>query len=203
MVGWQRLSPRCDHARVRDALQRANGSVYVVSDPAPETVKTPRSRREVLTLPSSQLQVLDAGDPSLSGVPLGTPYVRRPGTSAPSSRRCMTHFPFALMHYEDDRGASAPIYSDSRLLPWTANVELVAGAFRAAADVMANRGLDPDDEQARRSAVREVNRLIPQHVRPLDWFTLVRRCSIAGALSLTLHWGTVGSAVVYSVKCSF
>ena len=178
--------------RVRDALQRANDKVYTIQDPTPETIKTPLSRPTILPLPSPQSSITVSG----------TPYLRKPGpeTSTVSIHRCRTHFPFALIHYDDDRGASAPIYSDSRLLPWTTNVELVAGAFRAATEIMASRGLDPHDGEARRSALRGLDGRMQQHVRPLDWNMIIRRSSLAGLLALVLHWGTVGSAVVYSVR---
>ncbi|VDB86071.1 unnamed protein product [Peniophora sp. CBMAI 1063] len=191
VIGWQRLSPRCDFVRVRDALQRANETVYTISDSLSEVVKTPLSRREPTPFLSVQPQLVDI---------VSSPR-RRPGpetSTGPSVRKCRTRFPFALMHYDDDRSASAPIYSDSRLLPWTMNVELVAGAFHAAAEVMASRNLDPNDRRARRSVHHDVEHRIHQSVRPLDWRTIIRRVSFAVVLATMLHWGTVGSAVVYS-----
>lgn len=85
-------------------------------------------------------------------------------------------------------------------MPWSANAELVAGAFHIAAEVMAEQELDPNDEQARRRYLPEVSRRLLLRTRPMKWSTIVHRCAIAGELSMVLHWGTIGSAIVYSVS---
>ncbi|KZV66989.1 hypothetical protein PENSPDRAFT_688502 [Peniophora sp. CONT] len=194
VIGWQRLSPRCDFSRVRDALQRANESVYYIPDrpeQANAALYSPYSSPESVSFPSPQIT-----NPNLSPPTTRAP---KPIVSIPALRNCRDRFAFALFYSDDDRGASAPIYSDTRLLPWTANVELVAGAFRVAAEVMAVQDVDPHDEQARRRFFSEVSRRIQQRrsLQP-DWNTIVRRCIKAGVLAMVLHWGAIGSAIVYS-----
>ena len=131
-----------------------------------------------------------------SGLAHPTASVYKPRASGARSRR---QCPFEWIDFSDDKGASAPIYSDSRLLPWSANVELVSGAFRAAAEVLDEDGRDFNDKEARRESLPEVERRLLQHVRPLNWRTLAVRCTTAGVLAMLLHWGSIGSAIVYSV----
>ncbi|KZV72883.1 hypothetical protein PENSPDRAFT_683287 [Peniophora sp. CONT] len=191
VVGWQRLSPRCDYARVRDALERSNESVYVFAN----SVTTPTVRTSLHTSGAVPFPTPMPPDARLS-----PPATRNQGSSAslPPIRRCRTRFPFALERTYDDREASAPIYSYSRLLPWSANVDLVAGAFRVAADVMAAQDVDPTDAQVRRRFIFDVSRRLQQRTLTLDWSAIVWRCVFAGVMAMALHWGAIGSAILYS-----
>ncbi|VDB86077.1 unnamed protein product [Peniophora sp. CBMAI 1063] len=190
VIGWQRLSPRCDYARVRDALERANENVYYVADHVKTTIYRPYAPHESIAFPSPQ---------SSSSLSPPAPLKLRTAAPIPSPSKCQNRFPFALLQCDDDRGASAPIYSDSRLLPWSTSVELVSGAFRIAATVMKEQGINPaKDGQARRRFLAEVSRRIQQHQYRLNWRTLIRRCAIAGVLAIILHWGAIGSALIYA-----
>ncbi|KZV74201.1 hypothetical protein PENSPDRAFT_749503 [Peniophora sp. CONT] len=192
VIGWQKLSPRCDYARVREALRRADEVFRTLPEPQPAapTIYTPFGVPEAPPFPEIRVD----------GLSSPTTYNANPiePTQDPDDdgdRRS----PFIWMTDDDDRSASAPIYSDSRLFPWTANVELVAGTFRAAAEVLPRRDhLLSLNEQARRNVLRAISRRIPGHVRPLNWWDIIQRCATAGALAMVLHWGTIGSAIVYS-----
>ncbi|KZV73315.1 hypothetical protein PENSPDRAFT_603094 [Peniophora sp. CONT] len=191
VIGWQKLSPRCDYTRVRDALLRADEVFRYLREPTTDTVYTPFASSEAPPFPVPAT--------SLGGLSSHMTHSRQPTVNMPDPEDGNSYrSPFFWVPDDDDRSASAPIYSDSRLLPWTANVELVAGAFRAAADVLPGRKLDSLDEAARLQALRAISRRISQHVRPLDWWMIVRRCITAGILSIVLHWGAIGSAIVYS-----
>ncbi|KZV66994.1 hypothetical protein PENSPDRAFT_755262 [Peniophora sp. CONT] len=192
VIGWQRLSPRSDYIRVRDALHRANTEVYTASQIG--FTPTLRSTASSLTsLFSSPRASFKGSHPSSR--------TRQPGSVLPIVVRKAINqkFPFRLKQCEGDQGASAPIYSYSRLIPWSENVELVAGAFRAAAHIAAANDFDAfGDHDARRQSLAKVDDLIRCSVRPVDWRAVLRRCIMAGVLAMILHWGAIGSAIVYS-----
>ena len=128
-----------------------------------------------------------------------------------------------------DEQACAPIFNYARFLHWTANAEIVAGVFEAAAFNAANRipvsafamwVEDPTlkgelsdlnrqgtDEEVRRYT-RRVGR--PNRQRGLIATGIARRFVIASLLALFLQWGTVGGGIVvvvsllttHSVRCS-
>lgn len=125
-----------------------------------------------------------------------------------------------LKPYEDsivhrDEAASAPIYNYARFLPWVSNVELVAGAFRAAAEkATVNEPVNRNSawtvtakgeisDNNRRGTPEQVRRYIrsvtgKQGAR-LD-ADIVKRFLTASALGLFLQWGTIGGAIVIVVS---
>ena len=57
-----------------------------------------------------------------------------------------------------------------------------------------------EDDDARRNSLPKVDNLIRHCIRPIDWRAVLRRCIMAGVLAMILHWGAIGSAIVYSVR---
>ncbi|KZV67014.1 hypothetical protein PENSPDRAFT_744607 [Peniophora sp. CONT] len=114
-----------------------------------------------------------------------------------------------------DEQACAPVFNYARFLHWTANVEVVASAFEAAAANAANHipvGTyamwmeDPslkgeisgvnrqgDDEEVRRYTQQ------PGHLsgtRSLHATGVIRRFLVAAFFALFLQWGTIGGGIV-------
>ncbi|VDB86079.1 unnamed protein product [Peniophora sp. CBMAI 1063] len=183
VIGWQRFLPRCGYARVIDVLRQANTQVY-------EALMAPpiSTGLNAQTLPSPRVRGEEA-------------HRRRDRENAQYMflRKRSDSFPFCLTgEYRGDHDAGASIYSYARLIPWSKNVELVAGAFRAAAHVAAVRDIDVwKQDDARRNSLPQVMSIIRHYVRPIDWKTILKSCMIANVLAMALHWGNIGSAILY------
>ena len=116
-----------------------------------------------------------------------------------------------------DEQACAPAFNYARFLHWTTNVEVVAGAFEAAAAHAAARSPvgtynmwidDPSLKGEMCGANRvgtneEVRRYTRaghwRHPRGLGSTGIVRRFLVASFLALALQWGTIGGGIIVVV----
>lgn len=120
-----------------------------------------------------------------------------------------------------DEQACAPVFNYARFLHWTANVEVVARAFEAAAanainhvpvsassmwveDPSLKGEMSSFNRQGNDEEVHFYTRQArhPGYSRDLAATGVIRRLLVASFLALFLQWGTIGGGIVVVVSLS-
>ena len=195
VIGWLQISPNCDSARLRDAVESANSELAHVATKDGEIVPIKESQARAIELTLKKVDALRRDEP--------------------------LELDFAVDLGRDERCIS-PVFNYARFLPWVQAVEHVSEAFQAASDhFYSHHSVDenvpwdqvdmnhkPSNRNRKGTKTEVENYCIPwQPGDSTRWQAVdrphghwgrntVSRMILASALALMLQWGTAGAALI-------
>ncbi|KAG1728556.1 hypothetical protein EDB19DRAFT_1746441 [Suillus lakei] len=182
VIGWLQLSPKCDYARVKKAMDNADAMAFVATDD--EVVAT-----------DDGVVAIDDGVVKASDL---------------SERRAVSIDTNVEKPSSPDEMLTPPVYNYARAISWSRSAEDVFNAFRIASDNAGNhkpvRGawknvnkrnfIEPSNRSGNASEVNAYCRL-PRYAVRSPWATgMFFRMFVASLLPLALQWATTGAAVL-------
>jgi hypothetical protein len=196
VIGWLQVTPNCDSARLRSAVERANSELAYVATDDGNIVPMNKTQARAIELTLKEVDALRR-DKSLK-------------------------LEFEVNLRRDEKCIS-PVFNYARFLPWAQAVEHVSEAFQAASDHFYNHhSVDstvdwvpvkmdhkPNEDNRKGTKTDVENYCIPwQPTEGTAWQSVERprscwgpnvlsRMCLASALALMLQWGTAGAALIH------